>query len=279
MSNETTIRVTHDGPLATVMLARPERRNAFNPTMIDELRRAFLALGVDDDVRVVVLGGDGPVFSAGADVAYMRSTADFSYDDNYADALRMADVFAAIRDCPKPVVARVHGAAIGGGVGFVAACDIAVAAAGTRFAISEVRLGIIPAVISAHILPRIGIAAARELFLTGETFDAVRAQAIGLVACVVPESALDEAVVERVKALLQAAPGAQAAAKRLIPLVAHQPEAARDNTARMIAERRSSDEGRAGLSAFLERRSPPWAEAAEAYNAADADPDTDSTSG
>lgn len=259
VSDPTTIRVTRDGAVATVHLARAELRNAFNDVMIAELTAALTTLGTADGVRAVVLRGDGRSFSAGADLEWMRRMGDYTFDANLADAGRLADMLDAIRDCPRPVVARVHGAAMGGGVGLVAACDIAVAAEGTRFALSEARLGLIPAVIAPYVLPRIGVAAARELFLTGEPFDAERAKAVGLVARVVPEDALDDAVAERVSALLAGGPEAQAVVKRLIRGVAEDPAGARDLTTRLIAERRASEEGRAGMAAFLDRRQPPWA--------------------
>jgi len=170
----------------------------------------------------------------------------------------VSDSLAAIRECPKPVVARVHGAALGGGAGLVAAADIAVAAEDTRFAFSEVRMGLIPAVISPFVIEKIGPGAARELFLTGERFDAARAREIGLVHRVVPADGLDEAVARYVESLLAGAPGAQAAAKRLIAHVSGRPPTVREDSARAIAERRASDEGQAGMAAFLERRKAPW---------------------
>lgn len=265
-SHPTALRTTREGAVATVHLARPAVHNAFDEALIADLTAAFTALGADEGVRAIVLRGDGRSFSAGADLDWMRRAGENAFDQNVADAGRLADMLTAIRDCPRPVVARVHGAAMGGGVGLVAACDLAVAAAGTRFALSEARLGLVPAVIAPFVLPRIGVAAARELFLTGEAFGAERALAIGLVARVVAEDALDDAVAERVGALLAAAPGAQAAVKRLIRGVALDPAGARAFTTRLIAEVRASEEGRAGMAAFLERRPPPWA-AAEAEGA------------
>jgi methylglutaconyl-CoA hydratase len=252
-------------------MARPDTRNAFNPEMIADLREVFeglaspelhgrKALDAGGPPRVVVLAGEGRIFSAGADLAWMRSMATYSLEENRADADRLAALFRAIRDCPLPVIGRIQGAAMGGGSGLVAACDIAVAAADCRFAFSEARLGIVPAVISPFVLPRIGPSAARELFLTGEIFDADRARAIGLLHRVVDAAELDAAVAERVDALLPAGPQAQAAIKRLIPYVAAQDdsEASRDFTARLIAERRASSEGQEGMAAFLERRAPAW---------------------
>lgn len=255
----TTLRVAHGGAVATVHLARPERHNAFDDVLIAELAAALAALAADEAVRVVVLRGDGPSFSAGADLGWMGRMGGYGFAENVADAERLADLLASLRDARFPVVARVHGAAMGGGVGLVAACDVAVAAEGTRFALSEVRLGLVPAVIAPFVLPRIGPAAARELCLTGEVFDAERARAIGLVARVVPEAELDAAVAERVAALLAGAPGAQAVVKRLLRDVAEDPAGARALTTRTIAEVRASPEGRAGMAAFLERRRPPWA--------------------
>jgi methylglutaconyl-CoA hydratase len=253
-----TLRIDHTGPVATVTLDRPEQHNAFNPALVAELAEAFASLGTTPDSRVVVLAAAGSSFSAGADLGYMRSMAELSQEENVADALRVADCLTAIRDCPRPVIARVHGAALGGGAGLVAACDIAVAAAGARFAFSEVRLGLVPAVISPFVLPRIGVSAARHLFLTGERFDAVRAQAIGLVHQVVPDADLDAAVARCVEALLAGAPEALAIAKGLVAYVAANPDTAREATARIIAERRASAEGQEGMSAFLERRPPSW---------------------
>ena len=253
------IRITHNGPVARVTMARPEHRNALVPAMIAEMTAAFRDLGAARDVRVIVLAGDGPVFSAGADTDYMRSMGSFTHAENVADAERVAAMFASIRDCPKPVIARVHGAAMGGGAGLAAVADIAVATDDTRFAFSEARLGIVPAVISEFVLPKIGPAAAYELYLTGESFGAAKALAMGLVARAVPEAELGEAVEDRVNALLAAGPEAQAAIKRLIPFVTGAaPEAIRAFTTRLIAERRASDEGREGLAAFLERRRPRW---------------------
>jgi methylglutaconyl-CoA hydratase len=254
-----TITLAGSAGVARLTLARPERHNAFDPAMLAELTDAFGALGADPAVRVVVLAGEGPSFSAGADLGYMKAVAELGYEENVADAERLADLLALIRDCPKPVLARVHGVALGGGAGLVATADLAVAAADTRFAFSEVRIGLVPAVIAPFVVPKIGASAARALFLTGERFDAERALAIGLVHQVVPPEALDAAVDEAVQALLAGAPEAQAAAKRLVAHVAGQPTGLREHTARLIAERRASAEGQAGMGAFLGRRRPPWA--------------------
>lgn len=257
----TTLQIRRRGPVAWVLMDRAAQRNAFNPAMIAELTDAFRNLAAEADrARVAVLAGDGDIFSAGADVEWMRAMGALGVEDNVADAHRLADLFQAIRDCPLPVIARVQGAAMGGGSGLVAACDLAVAAAGTRFAFSEARLGIVPAVISPFVLSKVSPGAGRELFLTGETFDAARAREIGLVSRVAEPNELDEAVEERVQALLAAGPKAQAAIKQLVPrvLAANDPAAMRDYTTRLIAERRASGEGREGLTAFLERRKPEW---------------------
>jgi methylglutaconyl-CoA hydratase len=243
------LHVEREGEVLRVTLARPEQRNAFDAALIAELAEAFVDVG---RVRAVVLAGDGPSFCAGADVEWMRASIDLSYDENVADALALRRMLEAIDRCPAPVVARVHGHALGGGCGLVACADVAVADEGTVFAFSEVKLGIVPAVISPFALAKIGPSAARRYFLTGERFDAATALRIGLV----HEVAADvDGAVDRVLAeLLSAGPRAARAAKRLVldaPLDG--PE-----TARRIAERRTSDEGQEGLRAFLERRRPTW---------------------
>jgi methylglutaconyl-CoA hydratase len=242
-----------------VWLNRPETRNAFDGLMVTELRKVVGDLGADTSVRVVVVGGRGKVFCAGADLEWMKAMATFGREDNLREAGEMAELFSAISASPKPVVARVHGAALGGGAGLVAACDIAVAALGTRFGFTEVRLGLIPAVISPYVVGRIGESAARELILTGERFDATRAHEIGLVRAAVPEDDLDAAVDGRVRELLQAGPRALAEAKALLRLVAGRPaEDVRADTIERIARVRASAEGQEGLRAFLEKRKPDW---------------------
>jgi methylglutaconyl-CoA hydratase len=253
------IEIHHHGPVATVILNRPESHNAFNPEMIEALTAGFQDLGQRDDVRVIVLTGSGRSFCAGADVSYMRLTADFTFEENRVDGQAIFDLMMAVDSCPKPVMGRINGAAIGGGAGLVACCDIAVAVDRAKFAFSEVRLGIVPAVISPFVVAKIGAGNSRELFLTGERILASRAAEIGLVQQVTAEADLDAVVNERVEQLLQAAPGAQAEAKALIRSVANQPkEAMRDFTADLIARRRASNEGREGMSAFLEKRRPNW---------------------
>jgi methylglutaconyl-CoA hydratase len=243
------LRVERDGAVLRITLARPERRNAFDAALIAELAEAFVDVGRS---RTVVLAGDGPSFCAGADVEWMRSSAGLTYDENVADALALSRMLDAIDRCPAPVVARIHGHALGGGLGLVACADVAVAAPDAVFSFSEVKLGILPAVISPFALRKIGPSAARRYFLTGERFDAATALRIGLV----HEVAADiDAVVERVAAeLLSGGPKAVRASKRLVldaPLDASE-------TARRIAERRTSEEGQEGLAAFLEKRHPRW---------------------
>lgn len=259
-SSQTRIRRTREGAEARVVLARPEVRNAFDDALIAELTAAFSEIAADTETRVAVLSGDGPVFCAGADIAWMRKAGGYTREQNEADAERMAQMLRSIDACPKPVVVLVHGAAIGGGVGLVAAADIAIAAEDTIFALSEVRLGILPAVISPYVLRAIGPRQARDLFLTGDRFDARDAHRVGLVHAVVPAGGLEDAGRKKVASLLASGPEAVGAAKRLIERVAGQdPEEAMPLTVRAIAERRASEEAREGLTAFLERRPPSWA--------------------
>jgi methylglutaconyl-CoA hydratase len=242
------LQVERDGAVLRVTMARPDRRNAFDAALIDELARAFADVG---DVRAVVLAGEGKSFSAGADVEWMRSSVDLSYEENVADALRLRAMLDAIDGCPAPVVARVQGHALGGGCGLVACCDIVVAEPGAQFAFSEVKLGIVPAVISPFALAKIGPGAARRFFVTGERFTADVALRIGLVHEVAGD--LDAAVERVVAELLTAGPDAARAAKQL----ARAPLAAGE-TAKRIAAHRTSAEGQEGLHAFLAKRPPRW---------------------
>jgi methylglutaconyl-CoA hydratase len=244
----TALRIEHEAEVLRVAMARPERRNAFDAALIDELAAAFADVG---DVRAVVLSGDGPSFSAGADVEWMRSSVDLSFDENVADALRLRAMLDAIDSCPAPVVGRVQGHALGGGCGLVACCDIAIAEPTAQFAFSEVKLGIVPAVISPFALAKIGPGAARRYFVTGERFSAAEALRIGLIHAVADD--LDDAVGRVVEELLSAGPTAARAAKDL----ARAPRSAEETAAR-IAEHRTSPEGQEGLRAFLEKRSPTW---------------------
>ncbi|MEO8190828.1 MAG: enoyl-CoA hydratase-related protein [Acidobacteriota bacterium] len=253
------LRVVREGPVTRVVLARPEVRNAFDDALIAELTRVFFDFSTDTETRVVILSGDGPTFCAGADVQWMRRAGTYSREENELDAGKMARMLRAIDACPLPVIALAHGAAIGGGVGLVAAADIAIAAEGTVFSLAEVKLGILPAVISPYVLRAIGSRQARDLFLTGDRFDAADAFRIGLVHQVVPTGELEAAAARRVASLASSAPEAIRAAKKLIEQVTGLgPEEALPLTVRTIAERRASDEAREGLSAFLEKRRPSW---------------------
>ena len=253
------LQIEYDGPVARIWMNRPDLRNAFDGLMITELRRVLFDLRTVDAVRVVVLGGRGPSFCAGADLQWMKAMASFTREENLREAQALADLFFTVYESPKPIVARVHGAALGGGAGLVAASDIPVAALGTKFGFTEVRLGILPAVISPYVLAKIGESAARELFLTGERFEAVRAQEIGLIRAAVPEEDLDAAVEGRVKELLQAGPRAIAEAKALIREVGwRREEDVQRYTVERIAEIRTTAEGQEGMRAFLEKRKPYW---------------------
>jgi methylglutaconyl-CoA hydratase len=247
------------GPVARVWLNRPDVRNAFDGLMVTELRQVLFDLGTVEAVRVIVLGGRGAAFCAGADLDWMRARAAFSRDENLREAQALADMFFTIYQSPKPVVARVHGAAMGGGAGLVAAADIAVAALGTQFGFPEARLGLIPAVVSPYVLGKIGESAARELFLTGEKFGAMRAFEIGLVRAAVPEDDLDATVDRRVQELILSGPRAISEAKALIREVAYRrPEDIQRYTVERVADLRVSPEGQEGMRAFLEKRKPGW---------------------
>lgn len=253
------IDVNFDGPVARIWLNRPDVRNAFDGQTVEELRRTFLDMRGFESVRVIVIAGRGPAFCAGADLTWMKAMAGYSRDENLREAQVMADLFWTIHESPKPIVARVHGAALGGGAGLVAACDIAVASEGTQFGFTEVRLGLLPAVISPYVLGRIAPSAARELFLTGERFDARRAREIGLVQHVASDADLDGVVAQRVAELMKAGPRAVAEAKALVRDVAgSRIEAVQKTTIERIADIRVSDEGQEGMRAFLEKRKPSW---------------------
>ena len=250
---------TDDGVVTTVTLARPDSHNALNAGLIEELTRCFEEISDDERVRVVVLAGEGRSFCAGADAGYMRETGAFSYEDNLEDARRLATMYWVLDECPKPLVARVQGAAMGGGAGLVSVADVAVADEETRFAFSEVRLGIAPATISPFVVRKIGTSHARSLFVTGERFGAERAREIGLVHSVAPRDQLDAAVDEKVGELLQGGPVAQATVKALLRrLETTEPMEAPGLTSRVISELRTGEEGQEGLTAFLEKREPGW---------------------
>jgi len=246
--------------VAVVTLNRPEIRNAFDDGLISSLSRTLRDLESDDSVRAVVLAGAGPAFCAGADLNWMKRMAGYSYEQNLADARALAGMLKALDRMSKPTIARVHGAAFAGGVGLVAACDIAIGTPQAEFALTEAKLGLSPATISPYVVRAIGERAARRYFLTAERFDAAEAQRLGLLSAVVPAETLDAAIDALLGHLSQGGPGALAAIKDLIRAVSCGPvdEAMIEDTAKRIAEIRVSVEGREGVASFLEKRKPSW---------------------
>jgi methylglutaconyl-CoA hydratase len=257
----TAVTTSRDGPVARVTINRPEVHNAFNEDVIAGLQAAVDGLRVDASIRVLVLAGEGASFSVGADLQWMRRAATWSEEKNRTDATALAKMLRTIAEFPKPVIARVHGAALGGGAGLTAAADVAIAAESAVFGFTEVRLGLVPATIAPHVVEKIGPGRARPLFVTGERFSAARAAEIGLVHRVVPDDQIDAAVNEAIEALLQSGPHAQAAAKALVRAVHGADGPTADAyTAALIARIRTSPEGREGVNAFLEKRKPAWTE-------------------
>ena len=248
--------------VATITLNRPALHNAFDDQVIESLSSLFTEFQDTPEIRVVVITGAGKSFSAGADINWMKKVAELDKEENKRDALRLAEMFANLNALPKPTIARVNGAAFGGGVGLVACCDFAVANREAKFALSEVKLGLVPAVISTYVIDAIGFRQARRFFLSGETFSAAMAKHIGLVHETVEKEKLDAAVSDQVKRLLQAGPLATQRCKQLVfDIAGVNPGNAREimeRNAELIAELRVSDEGRQGLLAFLEKRSPAW---------------------
>lgn len=246
--------------VARVTINRPKLHNAFNEVVIAEITQAFAELSRSAAVRVVVLASTGKSFCAGADVNWMKRVVDYSFEENVADAVTMADMLHAIRTCPKPVIARVHGAVIGGGMGLVAACDLAVAVAGATFCLSEVKLGIVPAVVSPFVTEKIGPGHMRRYALTAERFDAAEAKRIGLISEVAdsPED-MDDRIVKLCAHLKANGPQALAACKQILRDIQQSDwPRLRDLTTRTTAERRASAEGQTGLKSFLEKRTPDW---------------------
>ena len=259
MTTYQTLEVARDGAVLHVRLNRPDVRNAFNGTVVEELQAAFAAADADATARVVVLSGNGKSFSAGADLAWMREQADLPPEQNARGADRMARMFLAIARCKKPVVGRIHGHALGGGTGLTAAVDVAICTESCLFGLTETKLGIVPAVISPFVLQKIGAGRARTLFLTGERFDGREAERIGLVQRAVDEAHLDAAVQQTVGELLSSGPAAVASAKELIRNVAHLSlEDAIPVTSQWIAALRATPEAREGFAAFLDKRKPNW---------------------
>lgn len=262
MTEPTTIRIERPSPaVARVTLARPEVRNAFNETVIAELTAAFRALDVDESVRVAVLAAEGPAFCAGADLNWMRRMAGYSRDENLADATGLAEMLRTIASCRKPTIARVQGDAYAGGMGLVAACDIAVAADTAHFCLSEVKLGLIPATISPYVVRAMGSHAAQRYFLTAERFDAATALRIGFVHEAVAAEGLDAKVGHFVDAFLAASPQALTDCKRLLHEVGSRTADAAliARTVEFIADSRASDDGRHGIASFLGKGKPRWA--------------------
>jgi methylglutaconyl-CoA hydratase len=254
-----TVSLRVEEAVAEVRLERPEVHNAFEPGLIARLTEVFSELGRTTEIRAIVLSGAGKSFCAGADLQWMQQVAQYGETENFDDARRLAKMFVAIDRCPKPVVGRVHGATMGGGMGLVAVCDIVVAATTARFAFTEARLGLAPAVISPFVLSKISRGAARELFLTARQFGAEEALRLGLVHRLAEEASLDAEVRSVLTELLGCGPAAQAACKDLIRGVGgHSGADVQDYTARLIANLRGSPEARAGMDAFLTRRKAPW---------------------
>ena len=256
------LRVERPRPgVARVVLDRPDLRNAFDDVLIARLTEAFGMLAADDTVRAIVLAGEGRSFCAGADLSWMKRMVSYGPEENRRDAAALAEMFRRVDTCPKPVVARVQGAALGGGAGLVAVCDVVVAAEDALLGTTEVRLGIVPAVISPFVVRKIGESHARRWFLTGERFSAAEALRAGLVHAVVPEAALDAEVDRVVDALLLGGPEALAVSKDLARRMGRLPlDEALEEATGVIATRRASAEGQEGMRAFLERRSPSWTE-------------------
>ena len=246
--------------VASVVLNRPEVRNAFNSEVIAELTQAFNDLGQQSDIRCIVLAAEGSAFCAGADLNWMRRMADYSYAENLADAAQLADMLRAIYDCPKPTIACIQGDVYAGGMGLVAACDIAISVESANFCLSEVKLGLIPATISPYVIRAMGTRAAHRYFLTAERFDAQEAHRIGLVHDVVKADALQAKVAEITQALVNASPLAVKACKQLVQDVAGHALTSElvALTVKGIADSRSSSEGKEGVQSFLQKRKPSW---------------------
>jgi methylglutaconyl-CoA hydratase len=258
-ANYQSIDIVETGSTVTIVLNRPQVRNAFDDALIAELTAALRDLGERDSIRVIVLTGEGEVFSAGADLNWMRKVAEYSYEENVADALKLADLMETLYNVPKATIARVNGACIGGALGLVSTCDIAVVSAEAFFALREIRLGITPAVISPYVIRRIGERNAKDYFLTGRRIDAPAALEIGLVHEVVEAADLDSAVSRWIDRFMHSGPDAVKACKELIARVSGAPIAdVKQFTAEMIAALRGSEEGQEGFAAFFEKRKPKW---------------------
>ena len=268
-----TLRISINHRVGVVWMTRAEVRNAFNETTIAEITETFRTLGADPDVRAIVLAAEGPAFCAGADLDWMRRMAQYSRDENRADALKLATMLRTIHECPKPVIARIHGPAFAGGVGLVAACDIAVASLNAEFCLTETKLGLIPATIAPYVLRAMGANQARRYFLTAEKFDASEAFRIGLVHDIVPPEELDGTINALLGTLMLTSTEAVTEAKRLVRDFAFRPidDALVADTAERIAAIRQSADGREGIASFLEKRKPRWVSEYEAMEAGQGD--------
>ena len=260
MNNEPVLTEIDDRGVASLILNRPEVHNAFDDLLIGRLSEALEKLSDDDRVRIVKVLGRGRSFSAGADLNWMRRMAEYSPEENYQDASKVARMFQLLADFPRPTLAIVHGNAFGGGIGLIACCDIALAGADAQFSLSEVKLGLIPATISPFVIDAIGTRHARRLFLSAERFNADAAMRFGLIHEVYPAELLDDCVESFVTQLLGNGPRAMIASKELVSAVAHRPidENVLADVAKRIARQRASEEGREGVAAFLEKRPPAW---------------------
>ncbi|WP_199611430.1 enoyl-CoA hydratase/isomerase family protein [Flocculibacter collagenilyticus] len=257
--NTVTVDITNSG-VATVTLNRPDKHNAFDDSVIAELTAAFNQVANNPNARVMVLASTGKSFSAGADLAWMKRMASYSYEENYKDAQALAEMLRVLNFMPMPTIAKVQGAAFGGAVGLVSCCDLAIASEKASFCLSEVKIGLIPATISPYVVDAIGLRASRRYFMTAERFFANTAQSLGLVSEVVAPEELDNATEQMINTLLNNSPAAVKAAKQLAFDVAHQTinSTLIDDTSERIASIRTSDEGQEGLTAFLEKRQPAW---------------------
>lgn len=260
MNSQPHILYKVENRVATITLNRPEMHNAFNEIVIGDLTEMFVKAGADKDVRYVILRGNGKSFSAGGDLNWMRRMADYNYEQNLKDALRLGTLLKTINFLPKPTIVLVHGNAFGGGVGLTACCDITIAEETAQFCLSEVKIGIIPSIIAPYVINCIGEMRARRYFLTAERFSGKMAETIGLVDEAVPEGGLDAACENILAALRQGAPGAQARGKKVIQAISGKPvdDAIIQYTSEQIAEARASSEGREGLNAFLNKSEPSW---------------------
>ena len=254
-----TIKFEKNGTVGNIIFNRPEIHNAFNALVIDEMLELFQAIEHDKDLRVLVITGAGKSFCAGADLNWMRSVVNQSFEENLIESNKLADLFYKVYTCPLPVIGKINGAAIGGGTGFVAVCDIAIAAESAKFSFSEVKIGVVPACIGPYVIKKMGEGKARELFITGERMLAKRAHEVGLVNKFVADDMLDSTVDDLVQTILSSGPEAVSMAKKLVSEVPSMtPEQFKPYTAEMIAKLRISDEGQEGMDAFLNKRKPNW---------------------